>query len=844
MRRYLLFIALLVAACRQQQMPVETGISKQLADWRSQHISDLNYRLSFRIPAERQANVRGEVQAFFKLDEAGQDLQFDFKGDGAMVHELVVNGEQIPVRWERQHVVVDAGNLKKGENSVSIRFTAPDQSLNRNDEYLYTLFVPDRASTAFPCFDQPNLKAKFTLELTVPADWDAVANGPEETAEAHDGTVSYTFAQTELLPTYLFAFVAGKFEKVSRTHNGRTYTLYHRENSPAKLENNLDDIFKLLFLSVDRIENYTGIPYPFTKYDLVAVPSFQYGGMEHPGVTLYRDSRLFLEGKPTPRELLNRANLVAHETSHMWFGDLVTMPWFDEVWLKEVYANFIADKVTSPLFPDFNRELLFLMAHYADAYSVDRTEGANPVTQLLDNLQDAGTLYGSVIYHKAPVVMGMLEDRIGKEKLQQGLQQYLKDYSYGNAGWNELISILDTDGSLKDWSKVWVEEAGRPHLTATVEGSDVVIRQDDPAGKGRIWQQQLQLVWPEGDSLRREPVALNQAEVTLSHILPAEGVAWLYLNGNGKAYGFVEPDSLTTHYFAAHLSEIDDVVLRAAAWIDLRENWLEGTMSAAAFAQAVITNLPSEKDAVLYEQLVSYLAACYQGDLSPDEKTELQPAIEKLILGQIAQYPEHANALCNAAISLLRSPEGLNALYRAWTEKALAGNALTITQLTNLSFTLALHFPEKADELLNTQEARLDNPDLKARFQFIRPAVSPDEAVRDSMFQSFALVENREHEPWVQTALYYLNHPEFSEGREKYIEPGLDLLPEIKQTGDIFFPQGWVTSLLAGHQSAEAADLVRGFLFTHADFPRPLRLKVLQAADHLLRKHPLNMAKK
>jgi aminopeptidase N len=839
MRRYFLFIVLLVAACRQQPMPVETGISKHLAAWRAEHIRDLHYTVKFRIPATRREKVRGEVQAVFKLDETGQDLQFDFKGDGAVVHQLVANGEQIPVRWERQHVLVDAGHLKKGENTVGIRFTAPDQSLNRNDDYLYTLFVPDRASTAFPCFDQPNLKATFTLELTVPHDWKAVANGPGERVETKNGASTYAFAQTRLLPTYLFAFVAGKFETVSRTHKGRSYTLYHRENSPAKLANNLDDIFNLLFLSVDRIERYTGVPYPFAKYDLVAVPSFQYGGMEHPGVTLYRDSGLFLEGKPTPRELLSRANLVAHETSHMWFGDLVTMPWFDEVWLKEVYANFIADKVTSPLFPGFNQDLLFLMAHYADAYSVDRTEGANPVTQPLDNLQDAGTLYGSVIYHKAPVVMRMLEDRIGKKALQKGLQQYLKDYSYANAGWNELIALLDTDGSLKEWSKVWVEEAGRPHLKAEADGADLLIRQEDPAGKGRVWQQQLEVVWAEGDRLHRRPVALNQPEVKLPGMLPAGGAGWLYLNGNGKAYGFVELDSLTSQYFVRHLSEIDDVVLRAAAWIDLRENRIEGTLSPWDFANAVITNLPGEQDAVLYERILSYLSACYQNDLTPAEKEALQPAIEKLVREQLVAFPAHANALCNAAITLFRSPEGLKTLDAAWEKKALAGNALTVTQLTNLSLTLALYFPAKAEEILDGQEARLDNPDLRARFQFIRPAVSPAGEVRDSLFQSFALVENRDHEPWVQTALYYLNHPAFSDGREKYIEPGLELLPEIQQTGDIFFPQGWVTSLLAGHRSEKAADIVRNFLFTHPGFPEPLRLKVLQAADHLLRKHPL-----
>ncbi|WP_163709736.1 M1 family metallopeptidase [Mangrovibacterium lignilyticum] len=838
MNRYLLFIFLFIMACQTTTLKVEPGISQTLADWRSANLSQVNYQLTFQIPADRSEAITGTVLATFQLSENSDNLQFDFKGKGAEVHQVMANGTEIPVHFEEEHVVVASRFLEKGENKVEISFTSPDQSLNRNDEFLYTLFVPDRASTAFPCFDQPNLKAKFTLQLDVPSDWKAVANAPVEKVEQHDSETIHYFAQTEPLPTYLFAFVAGQFETVSREHNNRLYTLYHRESSPAKVENNLDDIFNLLFLSVDSIENYTDIPYPFAKYDLVVVPSFQYGGMEHPGVTLYRDSRMFLEGKPTPKELLDRANLIAHETSHMWFGDLVTMPWFDEVWLKEVYANFIADKVTSPLFPEFNQDLLFLMAHQDAAYSVDRTTGTNPVTQPLTNLKDAGSLYGSIIYHKAPVVMGMLENRIGKEALQKGLQKYLKNYSYGNAGWDELIALLDQDGTLKDWSHVWVEEAGRPQLKGEITNGNLVIDQLDPQGNGRIWQQNIDVVWPQGDSLVHQQVRISQQETILKSVLPKDGVDWFYLNGNGKAYGFIEIDQATQNYLSANLSAIPDVLLRASAWIDLHENMLEGTMQPLAFAIAIIQNLPTEKDQVLYERMLNYLSGCYQYNLTESEKDSLQQRVEDLITDQLAIHPERTNALSNAAIQLFRTPKGLNVLYTSWEQKTLAGSPLTITQLTNLSLVLALHLPEKETSILDEQEARLENPDMKARFQFIRPAVSPDEEIRDSVFQSFAQVANRDHEPWVQTALFYLNHPGFSVGREKYIEPGLALLPEIQQTGDIFFPQGWVSSLLRGHKSAEAAEIVRRFLAENPDFPEPLRLKVLQAADDLLKQHP------
>ncbi len=152
--------------------------------------------------------------------------------------------------------------------------------------------------------------------------------------------------------------------------------------------------------------------------------------MEHPGAILYRDSKLFLDESATQTEILERASLIAHETSHMWFGDLVTMRWFNDVWTKEVFANFIAAKIVNPSFPEINHQLRFFLAHYPGAYEIDRTAGTHPIRQTLENMNDAASLYGPIIYQKAPIVMRQLELLLGEDAMMAGLREYLRSFSY------------------------------------------------------------------------------------------------------------------------------------------------------------------------------------------------------------------------------------------------------------------------------------------------------------------------------------------------------------------------------------------------------------------------------
>ena len=230
-----------------------------------------------------------------------------------------------------------------------------------------------------PVFDQPDLKARVSWQLRVPEGWVAVANGPESPAsessesespesEALDRTARvFTFAPTRPIPTYLMAFAAGRFTVETAEREGRRYQMFHRETDTAKVERNRDEIFNLVAQSMAWMEDYTGIEHPFAKHDFVLIPSFQYGGMEHPGAVFYRAESLLLEASATQNAQLARASLIAHETAHMWFGNLVTMRWFDDVWTKEVFANFLAAKMVHPAFPEVDHDLRFLLAHHPAA---------------------------------------------------------------------------------------------------------------------------------------------------------------------------------------------------------------------------------------------------------------------------------------------------------------------------------------------------------------------------------------------------------------------------------------------------------------------------------------------
>ena len=821
------------------------GVPRALADRRAATISDLRYDLRLAVPEGQTARVTGHLTATFNLTEPGPVI-LDFAQPAGHVHAVRVGGGPVAFEARDEHILVPASAVHAGNVVVDIEFTAGDGSLNRQPDFLYTLFVPDRARVAFPLFDQPNLKARFRLQLDVPAAWRAVANGSAASREVHGDRATLTFTETAPISSYLFAFAAGAFEVEEAERNGRRMAMYHRETERGRVERNAAAIFDLHASAVTWLEDYTAVPYPFEKLDIVLVPAFQYGGMEHPGAIFYRADALLLDESATQQAHLGRASVIAHETAHQWFGNLVTMEWFDDVWMKETFANFLAAKIVNPAFPEVDHDLRFLLAHHPAAYGVDRTAGANPIRQPLDNLNEAGTLYGAIIYQKAPIVVAHLERLMGEAALRDGLRTYLADHAYGNASWSDLIAILDprTDEDLAAWSRTWVDESGRPRIDVDVETRDgaitrLALRQSDPADRGRVWNQRLEVVLGyRGNRRERIDVHLREPGAVVPEAVGRPAPDFVLANGGALGYGLMALDARSRDYLLASLPAIGDARTRAVAWVSLWDSLLEGDVAPEAFVGLARRALPAEADEQNVTRILGYLTTAYWRHLDPERRAALAPDIETLLWDRTVTAGRRslAAACFRAYRDVALSDAALARLGRIWRqEETVPGVPLSERDLTALAQALAVRGVPDAAAILEAQLERIGNADRRAAFAFAMPALSADPEVRDGFFASLRDAANRAREPWVLTALGFLHHPLRARASERYIRPSLDLLEEIQRTGDIFFPERWLHATLGGHQSARAAAVVERFLADRSDLPPRLRAKALQAADGLLR---------
>ena len=799
-----------------QSVAITSGVSHSLAVARAKTVNDIAYDLTFDIPAKKSERVRGNATiAFDYKGRKGDTLQIDFQGQaGQFDGHCTVNGRQYTAVWRDEHILIPARWLRRGSNTITMSFTSGDKSLNRNDDYMYTLFVPDHARSVFPCFDQPDMKALFSVHLNVPEGWQSMAS-----------------VATERIPTYLFSFVAGRFSKQTAVRSGRTITALYRETDPKKTAQ-LDTVFSQIDHSIQWFERYTGIKYPFSSYGFVVLPGYQFGGMEHPGAIQFTDHEIFLGEHPTPEELQTRLELVAHETAHCWFGDYVTMRWFDDVWTKEVFANFLASKIARELFPDVNHDLNFLRMYQTRALTTDRTSGTHPIQQQLDNLNSAGLLYGNIIYQKAPVMMRKLEEQMGAERFRSGLQEYLRTYAFANATWDDLIDILDRhapEARLKEFSETWVKQKGMPTVTASWADGQLTVSQQDPYGRGLAWQQKFTVAAEytsnegSGSHTTVKTIPIDMQSST-THIALGSRPDRIIPNADGSGYGlFVMPR-------AEYDAPADDLQ-RFALAMNLHENYLAHNVDATTFAQTMHSWLTEEKNALIASQLVTYWGRAVS-DMTDSERHAQEREMWQ-------EYRTHAIASVRQRLirqlyySVTDTAIG-DSIYNVWAEQS--DPLLSRSDYSQMAYRLAILRPAEWRQILDRQRSRLTSDDERRQFDFISRACTPDTDVQRELFQSLLKAENRRMEPWTASLLRLLNDRTREQQANSYLRPGLDALTDVQRTGDIFFPGYWLAALFSGHHSSEARRIVETFINEHPDYPEKLMNKIKENAYQMLNK--------
>ncbi len=835
-----------IANAQPQVIKIEPGVSLKLANYRKANIGDLQYDLNFEVPAEKSAPIKANGKISFETKQNNQPLQLDFKQDASYLNWIKVNGKPVPINLQKEHILIT--NYRKGKNIIEISFTAGNESLNRNDDFLYALFVPDHARAVFPCFDQPDLKGKFKLTLAIPQGWQAMSNGTLLDSVSHNGQTTIHFANSDKLPTYLFSFTAGKYSAVKKMIGQRSADFFYRETDQQKIKLSVDSVFDQHKSAIDFLEKWTGMRYPFQKLGFVAIPDFQFGGMEHPGEIQYKASSLFLDDAATKNMRISRINLISHETAHMWFGDMVTMRWFNDVWMKEVFANFMADKVTEQLMGTETFNLKFLQDHYPAAYNVDRTLGSNPIRQQLDNLKDAGSMYGDIIYHKAPVMMRQLELLMGADRFQAGIRQYLKQYAYANATWPNLISILSkhTKADLYTWNKVWVNETGRPVINGDVQYngdriSKFILTQTSETGEARFWPQAFEVALVYPDHIQRLPVNLKTKTIVVTDAVGLKKPLHIIFNSNGMGYGVFPVDESID---PPTLYAIKSPLLRACVYINAYENMLNGqTYNPEELMMLFEAGLSKEHEETNLRMLTGYISTVYWRLLTPASRAKQAPLLEQTLWKAMQQQASANNKkiLFNTYYDTYLTEAAGKQVYNYWqTQHPPDGVKLTEDDYTAIALTLALK-SDTTTSVLQQQLNRVKNPDRKKRLAFLMPALSANVAERDSFFNSLKQRKGREKEAWVSTALSYLHHPLRQGGSIKYVPESLNLLEEIQATGDIFFPQSFINATLSNYQSKEVIDMVSSYIKSHPALNSKLKNKLLQGADNVLRAAKLKM---
>ena len=843
MKKILFCFVLALLSCTDNvsdSFQLTEGVSEQLAAIRQRQVSDVAYTLSFDLPQSKEDAINSILNLELVIHHLKYPLYLDFKTTNKVPKLAVVNGKEISVEYTKEHLEIPIENLVLGSNTITIKFLAGETSLNRNNDFLFTLLVPDRARTLFPCFDQPNIKATYTLNIKAPKDWEVLAGASLAYKKETAHFTEHQFKESNPMSSYLFSFVAGKFEKIHATDTAYKMAMLHQEKNQDKIEISTPEIFQLHQKALNFLEEYTEYEFPFQKLDFATIFIHPYNGMEHVGAIQYRQSSLFLDKSATQSRELRRAKLISHETAHMWFGNLVTMRWFNDVWLKEVFANFMADKIIAPDFENIDHNLNFLVSHYPAAYQVDRSKGANPIRQKLDNLNNAGSLYGSIIYHKAPIMMRQLEALLGEDKFQEGIASYISKFANANADWNDLVEILDkkTALNLKEWSAVWVNSPGRPIITSDItydknnQIQSFFIKQTAEDATDKTWPQvfDVALVYP--DSTYSLTATLKGQQIQLQAAIGLPKPRHILYNSNAYGYG-VFPIHTAELKYAPY---IEDEVARASCYLNSYENTLNGTISIDQAFELYKEGVHKETNELILLLISNQLTHIYWNYFTAEQRLAKQEQIEELLFSRL-QSAEPSNikkTLFGAFKNMAHSGIALKRLHKIWNSDLKIPNLiLNQDDYTNIAMLLALYNHPDHKSILSKARSKLKDPNKLERFDFIRPALSQDKDLRINYFNSFAHKENREKENWVISASYYIHHPLRQNSAIETLELSLNLIEEIQKTGDIFFPKAWLDNTIGMYSSKEVLVLLEDFFKTHPNLNPQLKQKILQATNDL-----------
>ncbi|MFJ6697775.1 aminopeptidase N [Streptomyces sp. NPDC091272] len=744
-------------------------------------------------------------------------------------------------------LVVDARCAYSRTGEGMHRFVDPEDG----EVYLYTQYEPADARRVFANFEQPDLKAPYRFSVRAPEGWTAWSNG----AGTLEGD-TWTFAETRPISTYITAVLAGPYHYVCDTYrrtlaDGSTLEIPLGAMCRKGLAKHFDadDVFLITKQGLDFFHENFDYPYPFGKYDQAFVPEYNLGAMENPGLVTFREEYIF-RGRTTTAAYEGRANVILHEMAHMWFGDLVTMQWWDDLWLKESFADFMGSfsMVEATRFSD--GWITFTNRRKAWAYRADQLPSTHPITADIRDLQDAKLNFDGITYAKGASVLKQLVAYVGRDAFLEGARRYFKAHAYGNTQLGDLLSVLEeTSGrDLAEWSRAWLQTAGvnslTPALTYDAEGrvTELAVLQEAAASHPELRPHRVAVGLyrvQDGELVRyaRAETDVAGPRTVVAELAGVERPALVLVNDDDLTYCKIrfDPGSLDT--LRDHLGDLTDPLARALCWSALWNLTRDALMPARDFVGLVLRFAGRESDIGVLQMLHAWTRTALTHYAAPAWREEggrllAEGALRELRVAEPGSEHQLTWARFFAAVASSQADHQL-------LEGLLAGTAridgLDVDQELRWAFLAPLVAHGRADEKAIDAELARDDTASGKRHQVRCLAARPSAAVKA---QAWAAVVESDA---LSNALVEATNAGFARGSQRellapYAEKYFEAIERVWEQRSIQIGVLIVRDLYPSLQDPDATlAATDAWLTSHADAAPALRRLVLEARDDLAR---------
>ncbi|WP_406462400.1 aminopeptidase N [Streptomyces sp. NBC_00111] len=772
----------------------------------------------------------------------GRDLDPAAVFDGTRIAlEDLAGGENV--------LVVDARCAYSRTGEGMHRFVDPEDG----EVYLYTQYEPADARRVFANFEQPDLKAPYRFEVTAPEGWQVRSNGAEE---SHEGEV-HRFAETLPISTYITVVVAGPYHYVSDTYT-RTFDDGTKLEIPlgAMCRKGLarhfdaDDVFLITKQGLDFFHDHFDYPYPFGKYDQAFVPEYNLGAMENPGLVTFREEYIY-RGKVTSASYERRANVILHEMAHMWFGDLVTMRWWDDLWLKESFADFMGTFSMVEATRFTNGWITFANNRKSWAYRADQLPSTHPITADIRDLEDAKLNFDGITYAKGASVLKQLVAYVGRDAFLEGARRYFKRHAFGNTRLGDLLSVLaETSGrDMTAWSRAWLQTAGVNVLTPVVtydgEGriAELAVTQEAAASHPELRPHRVAVglyrLSPEGELVRyaRAETDVAGARTVVTELAGAEKPDLVLVNDDDLTYCKVRFDEVSLGTLREHLGDITDPLARALCWSALWNLTRDALLPARDFVSLVLSSAGRESDIGVLQMLHAWAQSALVHYAAPAWREEGARALAEGARAELRRAEpgsQHQLTWARFFAAVAASDEDFELLGGLLHGSAVI-DGLDVDQELRWAFLSSLVSHGKADEAAVDAELALDDTASGKRHHVRCLASRPSAAVKA---QAWATVveSDKLSNALVGATIAGFEQPSQRELLAPYTASYFEAIERVWAERSIQIGMDVVKGLFPGLQDDPATlTATDAWLTSHPDAAPALRRLVLEARDDLAR---------